>query len=814
MASRILEKNIVPRIETQIPEHIREDYPVFLAFLKAYYEYLGSDSNAMAASRRLPEDVDIDTTLEKFIEYFKKEFLVSLPKNVRADRRLLLKHAREFYRTRGSESSYKFLFRALFDDEIEFYYPGGDILRASDGRYEITKSIKLANISGGTAEDFDGVLVIGQSSGARARVTSFLGGEVSGVPIVELKVSNIQGVFQDGEQVKSEDGVITGDILNTIGPIATIANIRIPGAFHSSGDVVQLLDSGNGLGANGYVGSINDQSAVYFTISNGGSGYRANSIVTIQHSGGALANFRIDAINLPETLAGLNTDRITPFANIPLNVGGTNTAWRGYPGANTAAMGALFSVTNVNSTFNDAFSYATINTGSIKTITTTDFGYGYTTLPTASINDTFVESFKVASTANPGRFKGGDAEITVNRAPGSIESIVVNTQGQDYSKFRDVTITNQTKGAATGGYVSDKVLGNTPPSTAQSGTGEPGIFGIIDNPGVFTDTKGFLSWNNKIQDNFFYQEYSYALKTTENANSFRDIVKKLLHPAGTKMFNLYQITPEISAAPLGSDDGETTIRFAPVFKFESVIDVHAGIYTDEQLDGSVADDVIIPELLRNYALATGGSNGEIVIEPPVVTMGYNNAGYSYLTFHIDTSGTTIIPTISDEREIEEELVTDNVINLGAPAVETFIRNTLLIEDANTPAVDVLYSNSELGFFGSNWTENKATGTMFNRTDAQIQTYLSSTPNAADLGNIEIGAIGGAKLVYGNNTIFTSEFTTGQAFIIVSNTTNSTLSTGTANNIAFANVVFSNTVMSISSGYPYYPMSNTEFFTRT
>ena len=84
-------------------------------------------------------------------------------------------------------------------------------------------------------------------------------------------------------------------------------------------------------------------------------------------------------------------------------------------------MGALFSVTNVNSTFNDAFSYATINTGSIKTITTTDFGYGYTTLPTASINDTFVESFKVASTANPGRFKGGDAEITVNRAPGSIE---------------------------------------------------------------------------------------------------------------------------------------------------------------------------------------------------------------------------------------------------------------------------------------------------------------------------------------------------------------------------------------------------------
>ena len=38
-----IHKDISPRIDLQIPEHVRADHPAFVAFLKAYYEYMDSD---------------------------------------------------------------------------------------------------------------------------------------------------------------------------------------------------------------------------------------------------------------------------------------------------------------------------------------------------------------------------------------------------------------------------------------------------------------------------------------------------------------------------------------------------------------------------------------------------------------------------------------------------------------------------------------------------------------------------------------------------------------------------------------------------
>jgi 6-phosphogluconolactonase (cycloisomerase 2 family) len=44
----------------------------------------------------------------------------------------------------------------------------------------------------------------------------------------------------------------------------------------------------------------------------------------------------------------------------------------------------------------------------------------------------------------------------------------------------------------------------------------------------------------RLQDNDFYQEYSYLIKVTEIVDRYRDVVKRVLHPAGAKMFGSYQ----------------------------------------------------------------------------------------------------------------------------------------------------------------------------------------------------------------------------------------------------------------------------------
>ena len=117
-------------IKRQIPEYIRDNYPLFVEFLKSYYEFLDQTQN-----QNLEEFRNIDTTLESFIERFKSELATNVPIELAQDKRMLLKHLREFYLSRGSEASFKFLFRTLFNREATLFYPSTQVLRVSDGKW-------------------------------------------------------------------------------------------------------------------------------------------------------------------------------------------------------------------------------------------------------------------------------------------------------------------------------------------------------------------------------------------------------------------------------------------------------------------------------------------------------------------------------------------------------------------------------------------------------------------------------------------------------------------------------------------------------
>lgn len=133
-------------VQRQIPEHVRENYPVFVEFVKLYYEFLEDTQSTNLESIR-----DIDTTLDSFIDRFKSELAKNMPVDLSTDNRLLLKHLREFYLSRGSESSYKFLFRTLFGKEATLFYPSTQILRVSDGKWKQDVSI-FVQVTGTTTD--------------------------------------------------------------------------------------------------------------------------------------------------------------------------------------------------------------------------------------------------------------------------------------------------------------------------------------------------------------------------------------------------------------------------------------------------------------------------------------------------------------------------------------------------------------------------------------------------------------------------------------------------------------------------------------
>ena len=121
-------------VSQQVPEYVREEYPLFVNFLEAYYEFVEQQDGVNNETKNLLNQSDIDLT-DKFFENFYANFLPLIPENTAVDKTLILKHIKDFYRSRGTEKSIRFLMRILFDEEVEFYYPQRDILKVSDGKW-------------------------------------------------------------------------------------------------------------------------------------------------------------------------------------------------------------------------------------------------------------------------------------------------------------------------------------------------------------------------------------------------------------------------------------------------------------------------------------------------------------------------------------------------------------------------------------------------------------------------------------------------------------------------------------------------------
>jgi hypothetical protein len=88
------------------------------------------------------------------------------------------------------------------------------------------------------------------------------------------------------------------------------------------------------------------------------------------------------------------------------------------------------------------------------------------------------------------------------------------------------------------------------------------VSGVVNsvtlNPGRWIGTDGQLSSDKVLQDNVFYQEYSYVLKTQQFIDRYRDVVKKLTHPAGVALFGQVDIV-DVLELPLVSANSEFSL---------------------------------------------------------------------------------------------------------------------------------------------------------------------------------------------------------------------------------------------------------------
>jgi len=160
-------------VNRQVPEFIREEYPLFIAFLEAYYEFLeiqqGTQKNDLTnKAKDLRYLSDVDASIDQFEAQFFNSYANFLPRDISVDKEFLIKNVLPLYLSKGSEASFKLLFRMLFNDEVEILNPRNNILRASDGRWTVDSIVRIQTDvrSSYVANGSNTTFILAQESGA------------------------------------------------------------------------------------------------------------------------------------------------------------------------------------------------------------------------------------------------------------------------------------------------------------------------------------------------------------------------------------------------------------------------------------------------------------------------------------------------------------------------------------------------------------------------------------------------------------------------------------------------------------------------
>lgn len=195
-----IEKNINLFIEEQFSSHYRDEGALLVEFMECYYKWGQESGNFTDAARSLNTLYDVDEIAEEFLDFLHNEFLSILPKDLKTNKRTLIKNILGFYQSRGTEDAYRLLFRILYNQEINLYYPGKDILRASDGKWYVGQRIEISTSYSGIFTDIPEI--IGATSGAVARIENSIEYIENTIKKTSLYLTNIKGTFIKDENVK------------------------------------------------------------------------------------------------------------------------------------------------------------------------------------------------------------------------------------------------------------------------------------------------------------------------------------------------------------------------------------------------------------------------------------------------------------------------------------------------------------------------------------------------------------------------------------------------------------------------------------
>ena len=303
-----LDAKLSSLVEDQFPSFYKEEGPKFLAFVKAYYQYLETTGKQQDIQRNLKTYKDIDTTIDDYIKYFRSELMPEIPNDALADKKLLAKRIKDLYTTKGTIDSYKLLFKILYDEDVEINFPADQMLKLSDGDFRIDRY--LVTHHDPRAYTLIGKTIKGTDSQAEALVEDVKRLVAKNRDIDQILLSNVKGSFNHLEAIQIKDSPASGGYAPIVECGIRTVTVTTGGGEYRKGDIVDIISSKTGAFAKAVVVDTTDlQSKVNFNLIDGGSGYitseedQGTIIEYIGGDGQSPASFRILAGDLTDTFS-------------------------------------------------------------------------------------------------------------------------------------------------------------------------------------------------------------------------------------------------------------------------------------------------------------------------------------------------------------------------------------------------------------------------------------------------------------------------------------------------------------------------------
>lgn len=382
-----IEQKISNLVEHQFPAFYQEEGPIFIAFVKAYYAWMEEEGNSINQSRNILNYRDLDETLESFLYYFQKKYLYGIPFNTIINKRTLLKHVLDAYRTKGSQQCFDLLFKLIYNQKVDLYIPSKDILRASDGTWIERKYVEITPSP--LNNSFVGKKIRGLSSGTTAVVESYVTEPINKNIVGIFYISNLapkQGSFTIGEQlVVDQLFATTANTAYLISNSPTVTGsldyieVADGGRDFKKGDILKIADrDGNNVvisyGREGQVKVtelFKGRGQLNFSLISGGWGYPLNSETFVYNfatdTTGTGGDFGIGTLGSTKIVT-YNTDVVSSYLDTQIDA-----ADYGFPGPGATS--------NSQSNVGYVFSYANIVLGSIKSLDNLKAGNNYTAYP-------------------------------------------------------------------------------------------------------------------------------------------------------------------------------------------------------------------------------------------------------------------------------------------------------------------------------------------------------------------------------------------------------------------------------------------------